>query len=123
MLEGETHLAIRSDRRDHLPYGLSSGKPGTGSINVLYRKDGSREVLPVMISTTMRAGEVLYHRQPGGGGWGDPLERSPESVLRDVKNQKISLRSAREDYAVILDPEDLRTGDRVPGRRSQRRME
>ena len=34
LLEGETHLAIRSDRRDHLPYGLYSGKPGTGSLTV-----------------------------------------------------------------------------------------
>lgn len=123
LLEGETHLAIRSDRRDHLPYGLCSGKPGKGSINVLYRKDGSREVLPVMISTTMRAGEVLYHRQAGGGGWGDPLERSPESVLRDVKNEKISLRSAREDYAVDLDLEDCRTGERAADRKRQQRME
>ena len=73
LLEGETHLAIRSDRRDHLPYGLHSGKPGKGSINVLYRKDGSREVLPVMISTTMKAGEVLYHRQPGGRRMGRPV--------------------------------------------------
>ncbi len=75
-----------------------------------------------MISTTMKAGEVLYHRQAGGGGWGDPLERSPESVLRDVKNEKVSLRSAREDYGVTLDLEDCRTGERAQGRKRQRRM-
>ena len=36
-----------------------------------------------MISTRLAAGESLYHRQPAGGGWGDPLEREPEAVARD----------------------------------------
>ena len=43
LLEGEAHLAIRSDRRDHLPYGLYGGRSGTGSINVLHDTDGSEE--------------------------------------------------------------------------------
>lgn len=103
LLEGETHLAIRSDRRDHLPYGLHSGKEGGGSINVLHKGDGVEEVLPIMISTTMKGGEVLYHRQPGGGGWGDPLKRAPEAVARDVKNEKVSLQLARDAYGVVLD--------------------
>ena len=102
LLEGETHLAIRSDRRDHLPYGLFSGQEGKGSINVLHKGDGVEEVLPIMISTTLKAGEILYHRQ-AGGGWGDPLERAPKAVARDVKNEKVSLKSARDAYGVVLD--------------------
>ena len=27
---------------------------------------------------------------PGGGGWGDPLEREPEAVARDVLDEKVS---------------------------------
>ena len=102
LLEGETHLAIRSDRRDHLPYGLYSGKPGTGSLTVLTR-DGGREVLPVMISSTLKKGDVLYHRQPGGGGWGEPLDRPAETVRRDVKNEKVSIQAARDEYGVVFD--------------------
>ena len=56
-----------------------------------------------MISTTMAAGEVIYHRQAGGGGWGDPLERDPEAVARDVSNDKVSLAAARDQYGVVLD--------------------
>ena len=56
-----------------------------------------------MISTTMAAGEVIYHRQAGGGGWGDPLERDPEAVARDVGNDKVSLAAARDQYGVVLD--------------------
>ena len=104
--DGEAHLAIRSDRRDHLPYGLYGGKPAAGSINLLHHKDGE-EVLPTMISTTIKAGERIYHRQAGGGGWGDPLLRDPEAVARDVKNGKVSLEKAREDYGVALDGDTL----------------
>jgi len=130
LLSGETHLAIRSDRRDHLPYGLYGGKPATGSTNVLHREDGE-EVLPVMISTTMRGGEILYHRQPGAGGWGDPLERVPEAVARDVKNDKVSLQAARDEYGVVLGEETFEVDEGATaalrldkkGRREDRRKE
>ncbi|MCY4373148.1 MAG: hydantoinase B/oxoprolinase family protein [Spirochaetaceae bacterium] len=105
LLDGRAHLAIRSDRRDHLPYGLSGGRPGTGSINLLSRESGEEETLITMVSTSMEAGERLYHRQAGGGGWGDPLERDPELVAQDARNDKVSLASARDDYGVVLDPD------------------
>ncbi len=107
LLAGDAHLAIRSDRRDHLPYGLYGGEPGKGSINILHHSNGEEEVLPTMISTRISAGEKLYHRQAGGGGWGDPLLRSPEAVRRDVKNDKVSVQAARERYGVVLDERTL----------------
>jgi N-methylhydantoinase B len=103
LLSGEAHLAIRSDRRDHLPYGLYGGKPGTPSLNLLHRC-AAAEVLPTMISTSMRAGERIYHRQAGGGGWGDPLLRAPADVARDVRNGRVSVEAARTEYGVVLDP-------------------
>ncbi len=106
LLEGEAHVAIRSDRRDHLPYGLYDGQPGGGSINILHSGE-DEEVLPTMISTRMAAGQRLYHRQPGGGGWGDPFVRDPEAVARDVSEDKVSLEQAREQYGVALDPDTL----------------
>ena len=107
LLSGEAHLAIRSDRRDHLPYGLYGGKPGRGSINVLHHTDGEEEVLQTMISTSMKAEERIYHRQAGGGGWGEPLLRLPADVAHDVKNGKVSLEAAREAYGVVLDETTL----------------
>ncbi len=38
----------------------------------------------------------------GGGGYGDPLEREPDQVLRDVAEGYISRNAAREDYGVVL---------------------
>ena len=122
LLEGETHLAIRSDRRDHLPYGLYSGKPGTGSLTILTR-DGDREVLPVMISSTLKEGDVLYHRQPGGGGWGEPLDRPAETVQRDVKNEKVSIQAARDEYGVVLGDSLAVDHEATEARRQQLRHE
>lgn len=113
LLSGEAHLAIRSDRRDHLPYGLYGGEPGTPSINVLYPADepssdrSKGETLPTMISTSMSAGQRIYHKQAGGGGWGNPLDRLPEAVAQDVRNDKVSLEVARDKYGVVLDAEML----------------
>jgi N-methylhydantoinase B len=107
LLTGKANLSIRSDRRDHPPYGLYGGHSGQPSTNVLHRVDGSTTILPVFVSTTMRQGELLYHRMSGAGGWGNPLEREPSAVSDDVRNGKVSWESARRDYGVVLDPKSF----------------
>jgi len=48
-----------------------------------------------------------------GGGYGDPLERDPELVKRDVRDEYVSVEGARRDYGVVIlgdpygDPENL----------------
>jgi N-methylhydantoinase B len=57
----------------------------------------------------VKAGEVIRVRTTGGGGWGDPLDRPYDEVLRDVRWGKVSVRGAREDYGVVVtgDPDNL----------------
>lgn len=50
-------------------------------------------------------GDVFVARTPGGGGYGNPSERDPEAVLKDVLNGLVSLSSAREDYTVVINSE------------------
>ncbi|MBN9108369.1 MAG: hydantoinase B/oxoprolinase family protein [Pseudonocardia sp.] len=53
----------------------------------------------------------------GGGGWGDPLDREPERVLRDVRDGYVSVDGAARDYRVVVvgdvesDPEGLRVDE------------
>ncbi len=42
----------------------------------------------------VRAGEVIRIRTTGGGGWGNPLERDPHLVVRDVVWRKVSPEAA-----------------------------
>ena len=43
---------------------------------------------------TVRRGDVFRHILAGAGGWGDPLERDPAAVLRDVRNELLSAAKA-----------------------------
>ena len=101
-LEEEAVLQVRADRQRFLPYGLYGGRPGKPSSNVLNPATEPR-VLTAKVTTTLKRGDVFRHDQPGPGGWGDPLERDPARVLADVRNELVSLRSAREDYGVVID--------------------
>ena len=44
---------------------------------------------------------------PGGGGYGNPLERDPEMVLNDVREGYVSFECASVDYGVVIDPDTL----------------
>ena len=100
--ETEAVLQIRSDRRKIRPYGLYGGRPGRPSANVLNPHRNAR-VLESKVTTTMFRGDVIRHEWAGGGGWGDPLERDPHRVLRDVRNEYVSAEAARGDYGVVID--------------------
>jgi N-methylhydantoinase B len=61
------------------------------------------EPLDSKLTMTFRQGDVFRHELAGGGGWGDPLERNPEHVLADVRNEYVSVDGARRDYGVVID--------------------
>jgi N-methylhydantoinase B len=48
------------------------------------------------------AGTLVRIDTTGGGGWGDPLEREVERVALDVRQGKVSLSAARNDYGVAF---------------------
>jgi N-methylhydantoinase B len=52
----------------------------------------------------MKPGDVVTIDAPGGGGYGNPLERDPEMVASDVMEEYVSLESARTDYGVVINP-------------------
>ena len=101
-LEATGTLQLRTDRRQHLPYGLAGGRPGTPSDNVL-NPDGEARQLPSKCTLEIRRGDVFRHLLAGAGGWGDPLERDPELVLKDVLEEKLSVDYARREYGVAID--------------------
>jgi N-methylhydantoinase B len=50
----------------------------------------------------LTAGTVVRIRTTGGGGWGDPLDRPVQEVLRDIAWRKVSVAGARNDYGVVV---------------------
>ena len=51
----------------------------------------------------LHPGDVIAYRTPGGGGYGDPTERSPEEVARDVSEGLVSIEAAQDVYRVAVD--------------------
>jgi N-methylhydantoinase A/oxoprolinase/acetone carboxylase beta subunit/N-methylhydantoinase B/oxoprolinase/acetone carboxylase alpha subunit len=97
----ETSLQVRSDRQRHRPYGLAGGEDGAPSANTV--TEGARTTsMPPMFSTTVAERTVYHHRMAGAGGWGDPLERDPMAVARDIRNENVSVGAARARYGVVL---------------------
>jgi len=54
---------------------------------------------------TMCPGDLQVIRYNGGGGYGDPLDREPEAVLRDVVKGAVSVTAAWRVYGVVVDAE------------------
>jgi N-methylhydantoinase B len=48
------------------------------------------------------AGDVVLLQSSGGGGYGDPLERDPDTVARDVADGYVSAAKAATVYGVVL---------------------
>jgi hypothetical protein len=61
-----------------------------------------RDVDALADAAPVQAGEVIRIRTTGGGGWGDPLQRDPALVVRDVVWEKVSPSAALDAYGVVL---------------------
>jgi N-methylhydantoinase B len=82
--------------------------------------DDNPAPLPSKLTMNMKKGDLFRHEVAGGGGWGDPLERDPALVLRDVLNGFVSERAAREDYGVVLTGKPLIVDDAATAALRQR---
>ena len=74
-------------------------------MNILNPGTPHERVLPTMPmeAIKLRKGDVFRHVSAGGGGFGSPCDREPASVLEDVREGKVSLAGAREQYGIVVD--------------------
>lgn len=59
------------------------------------------------LMTTVMPGERATNYNPGGGGYGDPMQRQAERVLEDVRNGLVSISAAEKEYGVIIEAATL----------------
>ena len=104
-------------RRAYPPWGLRGGRPGQPSDTRL-RQPGHTDFEHVeLIRQPVPAGADAIIATAGGGGWGEPLERDPERVRRDVVDGYVSPEAAARDYGVILAPDSLEVDAAATARR------
>ena len=94
-------LTIGADRRKFQPWGLEGGTAARGAYARLEHADGTIGELPTKVLTTLHQGDILCVETPGGGGWGNPRNRDPEAVQKDLANGLITEQHIREHYGGI----------------------
>jgi N-methylhydantoinase B len=99
----DAHFMSIADRSILACWGVKGGKAGQPfQITVDPGGPGEHEVDALADAEPLTAGTVVRIRTTGGGGWGDPLDRPVEEVLRDIAWRKVSVAGAREDYGVVV---------------------
>jgi N-methylhydantoinase B len=93
-------LSIGADRRRYTPWGLEGGSSARGAHCSITSSDGVEQELPTKVNTTLRYGDKLRIETPGGGGWGDPNQRSRELVKRDLADGLIGKQRALRVYGI-----------------------
>ena len=107
-------LSVLAERTKIPPWGLRGGKPGGLGEYKIIKKDGETLTLQSKCTLRIEEGDTLVVHTPGGGGYGDPEKRDPESVRRDVLNGLVSPEAARREYGVEVSNQGKATGRNFP---------
>ena len=99
----DAHFMSIADRSILACWGVRGGLAGQPfQVTIDPGGPAEREVDALADAEPIKAGEVVRIRTTGGGGWGDPLDRPVEEVLRDIAWRKVSVQGARDDYGVVV---------------------
>jgi N-methylhydantoinase B len=83
---------------------------------------GEKTVIPQKVNALpLEAGDRLAVRCPGGGGYGNPLERDPARVLEDVHLGFVSAEGAARDYGVVLNSDGTEVNLEATAKKRQER--
>ena len=107
-------VGVRLDRVHHPALGLQGGRPGgTAAVTVNGKPVHAKKTI------ALAGGDVYAVRCAGGAGYGDPRERPPAAVLRDVRGGYVSTDVARNEYRVALNA----AGDAIDAEATRRLRE
>jgi N-methylhydantoinase B len=96
-------FSVEGDGHKYRPWGFDGGEDGSPSELIQASPTGERVALPSKAPyRKTKAGDRLISFGPSGGGYGDPLTRSPDAVLDNVTDGLFSVDMARERYGVSI---------------------
>ena len=94
-----------SDGMVMAPWGVAGGQEPPPVQLYMQSSGEERRWFRTMSQVPIKPGDILYTYVSGGGGYGDPLNRQADRVLKDVRGRLVSLERAREVYGVVIDAE------------------
>lgn len=91
VLTSGTLLNLLGDHCKFAPRGLLGGRDGAPGRYVLNPDTARERLLPNKLSNyPLQEGDVISMQTPGGGGYGDPAERTPQAIRRDCEEGKMT---------------------------------
>lgn len=91
-----------SDGTENPAIGARGGGFGASARQFRRLHNGELEEVPACAQVPIKPGEMMVSMSSGGGGYGNAVERNPESVAIDVREGWVSAESARDVYRVVL---------------------
>ena len=99
---GEAMANIRRERHKFIPRGIEGGHGSLRCETTLIRASGEALSLPGVARANITTGDVVHVKTTGSGGYGPPTGRSPQLVLDDVLDGRVSPEAARSVYGVVI---------------------
>jgi len=104
LLEEKADVFLFGERGRFAPRGVVGG--GAAALNKFTYEQADGDHTPPMASKMvgikLAKGQKVRLETPGGGGYGDVLERDPAAVAEDVRLGYVSAEAARETYRTIV---------------------
>ncbi len=98
----EMTVAYLTDGHANVSVGVNGGGPAGRHDAYVLDADGNRRDIPLIGQIVLRPGELIVEVGGGGGGFGDPMLREPQRVLRDVDSGLVTPDRAQIVYGVAL---------------------
>jgi len=115
-IDGDLRLSSFIEREKVAPRGLQGGKDGSkATVQVRSGDDRRFRTFKAKFGVKcngkfsdihLKKGDVVKLVMPGGAGWGKPMERDLDAIVRDVEEGYISNARAIKDYCVAFKTED-----------------
>ncbi len=94
-------ISIHDDRWFVPPWGVNGGEPGKRARKLLEKADGTTHIIGNKVEEVhVDEGDQLHFITWGGGGWGDPLDRDPALVGKEIIQGLVTAEGAK-DYGVM----------------------
>lgn len=95
-------MSIEGDGSKYPPWGNAGGEDGSPGTLLVEGDIDESTPRSKMSNKPIENGQRVTLIGPCGGGWGDPLDRDPEKVRADVRDDLVSPQRARDVYGVVL---------------------
>lgn len=97
---GRAQVSVMGERGRYPAFGVNGGRAGA-TTEIEFRIGNTKYVPPHLTKVErveIEEGDLVRVSTPGGGGWGDPSERTPEKIRNDLERGYVSGRYAQANY-------------------------